>query len=281
MSILGLVGGLVGAGLSIRGAKRQNEMAAQIAERQMQFQREVMQNRYQWQVDDLRKAGLNPILATGLSAGMASGASYQPENEYSGAAAGIISAIGKALAVREQRNKDKLADAQAALLDAQRRDVEAKTSAEYWDRTSGRISAETEYSLAGASETRARAETVRRELDIIPFKLKEAQLNLQKSSAMIQSLHQQIRESKSRQVKNELESKLSEVKRQSEGFRSMVLEGQARLIALEEEGEALGLDVKRADVKGALSPINRWLREYGALDTAAVLFGGRKGGYYR
>ncbi len=281
MSLLGLVGGLVGAGLSIRGAKKQNQMAAQIAERQMQFQREVMQNRYQWQVDDLRKAGLNPILATGLSAGMASGSSYQPENEYAGAAAGISSAIGKALAVREQRNRDKLADAQVSLLDAQRRDVEAKTSAEYWDRTSGRISAETQYSLAGASETRARAETVRRQLDFIPLKLKEYGLNLRKSGAMIQSLQQQIRESKSREVRNHLEAKLSEAKRQSEGFRAMVLEGQARLIALEEEGEALGLDVKRAEVKGALSPLNRWLREYGALDTAAVLFGGRKGGYYR
>lgn len=281
MSLLGLVGGLVGAGLSFRGAKKQNEMAAQAAEKQMQFQREVMQNRYQWQVQDLRKAGLNPILATGLSAGMASGASYQPENEYSGASAGIFSAIGKALAVREQRNKDKLADAQAALLDAQRRDVEAKTSAEYWDRTSGRITAETEYSLAGASETRARAETVRRQLEFIPYRIKEYQLGLQKTSAMIQSLHQQIRESKSKVVKNELEAKLSDVKRQAEGFRSMVLEGQARLIALEEEGQELGLQVKRSEVKGALAPINKWLREYGALDTAAVLFGGRKGGYYR
>lgn len=280
MSILGLVGGLVGAGLSIRGAKRQNQMAAEIAERQMQFQREVMQNRYQWQVNDLRQAGLNPVLATGLSAGMASGASYQPENEYAGASAGIISAIGKALAVREQRNRDKLADAQASLLDAQRRDVEAKTSAEYWDRTSGRISAETQYSLAGASETRARAETVRRQLDIIPLKLKEYELNLKKSGAMIQSLHQQIRESKSRVVKNELEAKLSEARRQAEGFRSMVLEGQARLIALEEEGQELGLKVKRSEVKGALAPVNKWLREYGALDTSAILFG-RKGGYYR
>lgn len=277
---MSLFGSILGAGLSIFGAKRQNDMAAQAAEKQMAFQREVMQNRYQWQVQDLRKAGLNPTLATGLSAGMASGASYQPENEYSGASAAVVNAVNKSLAVREQRNKDKLADAQAALLDAQRRDVEAKTSAEYWDKTSGRISAETEYSLAGASETRARAETVRRQLEFIPYRLKEYQVSLQKSFAEIQSIQQQIRESKSREVRNELEGRLADAKRNAEGFRSMVLEGQARLIALEEEGEALGLAVKRSEVKGALAPVNKFLREYGALDTSAILFG-RKGGYYR
>lgn len=119
MSILGLVGGLVGGALSMRGAKRQNEMALLAAEKQMQFQREVMQNRYQWQTADLKKAGLNPVLATGLSAGMASGSSYSPVNETSGLADAVSSAFDRRLALREQRNRDKIADAQAAVYRAQ------------------------------------------------------------------------------------------------------------------------------------------------------------------
>ena len=37
------------------------------AQRQFQYQREMMQNAHQWEVQDLRKAGLNPILSAGGS----------------------------------------------------------------------------------------------------------------------------------------------------------------------------------------------------------------------
>ena len=53
--------GLAGLGGSLwSSSESAKAVAAQIA-----FQREAMQNRYQWTMQDLRKSGLNPMLAIG------------------------------------------------------------------------------------------------------------------------------------------------------------------------------------------------------------------------
>lgn len=63
-SALGVVGSLVGASM-------QNSAQAQFQAQNYAYQRESLQNRHQWEVEDLRKAGLNPILsATNSSGGM-------------------------------------------------------------------------------------------------------------------------------------------------------------------------------------------------------------------
>lgn len=86
-----LAGTALSSGLSFLGGSSSNKAAQKAAEAQMAFQRESQMNAHQWEVADLRKAGLNPILSANGGAPMASGASYAPTNALAGAA----DAIGK------------------------------------------------------------------------------------------------------------------------------------------------------------------------------------------
>ena len=62
MSFLGdIAGAVIGAGSSIWGANQSNSAAFEMQANSINAQREFMQNRHQWEVEDLRKAGLNPI----------------------------------------------------------------------------------------------------------------------------------------------------------------------------------------------------------------------------
>ena len=74
-----VAGAVVGAGASIAGQYFANKQARGSVNRQIAFQREAYQHRYQWQMNDMRAAGLNPILSysQGPPAGP-SGASYTP-----------------------------------------------------------------------------------------------------------------------------------------------------------------------------------------------------------
>jgi len=88
-SILGSVASAaVGGLLGNKGSKDANKEAAASAREQMAFQKESAQNSYQWAVADMKKAGLNPMLAYQQGGSSAlSGASYRPENTLAGAAA--------------------------------------------------------------------------------------------------------------------------------------------------------------------------------------------------
>ncbi len=93
----GLASGLVSGAVSAFGSIRANKAAEAAADKQMNFQRESAQSSYQWAVEDMRKAGLNPMLAYQQGGSSAlSGATYQPQNVGAGAAGAATSALGAA-----------------------------------------------------------------------------------------------------------------------------------------------------------------------------------------
>lgn len=93
-----MIGGAIVAGASLLGGMSSNKANAKQAALDRQFQRENMMNAHQWQVADMRAAGLNPILsATGGSGAKASGGSSL------GSQSDVITpAVTSALAARRQ-----------------------------------------------------------------------------------------------------------------------------------------------------------------------------------
>lgn len=66
---MGLLSAVVGVAGSLIGARMQNSASSRLMEQSAGYSREGLQNRHQWEVEDLRKAGLNPILSATNSAG--------------------------------------------------------------------------------------------------------------------------------------------------------------------------------------------------------------------
>ena len=92
------IGGLFG----YKGAKKQNIASAQQAQQQMDFQREMSNTAVQRRMADLKKAGINPILAGTKEASTPAGAQAPQVNQAQvalstiGSAAGIANTIAQA-----------------------------------------------------------------------------------------------------------------------------------------------------------------------------------------
>lgn len=113
--IAGIAGPLIGGLASAWGASEANKTSERNTERQIAAQQESVRNSYQWGMEDMRKAGLNPILAYKQGgAGAISGSTYSPQSVggafASGAAQGSSAASS---AIQAQRQETELANIQA------------------------------------------------------------------------------------------------------------------------------------------------------------------------
>ncbi len=79
---MSLLGGLISGGLGFLGQRSANKANSAQAARSMDFQREMAQNAHQYEVKDLIKAGLNPLLSGtgGKGASASGGAQAKIEN---------------------------------------------------------------------------------------------------------------------------------------------------------------------------------------------------------
>lgn len=100
-ALASLAGSGLQAGLSYLGQSEANEQAYQIWQEKRAFDERMFRNRYRYTMEDMRGAGLNPILAYKQGGGSPPTAGlYQPGNELAGAAEAAGSGVSSALAAR-------------------------------------------------------------------------------------------------------------------------------------------------------------------------------------
>lgn len=90
--LIGAVGGLIGASMESDAAEQANALQYQMFKEGQDFNKEVMQSRHQWEVQDLRQAGLNPLMSvtspTGTLSSPAAPAAHKANTAASAAALG-------------------------------------------------------------------------------------------------------------------------------------------------------------------------------------------------
>ena len=112
-------GSIIGAGISAAasylGSRKQASTTSDVNQQQIDWQREAMQNRHQWEVEDLKKAGLNPILSANAGASTG-GAGFHPQvpdymQGYNAMAQNAISALKSIADIENTEANTQVADA--------------------------------------------------------------------------------------------------------------------------------------------------------------------------
>lgn len=137
---LGAVGSIFGANKSAESVNNANEMQYKMFKEGQEFNKEVMQNKHQWEYEDYRKAGINPLLtatsASGTLSTPSSGSMQSAKYDYSGIAQSA--AAFHALDIQNKQAEAQLSNARAAEANAESNKRNADTLAARLDFDSGK-----------------------------------------------------------------------------------------------------------------------------------------------
>lgn len=125
--LMGIAVGGAGSYLQYQGAKEQREADLASAREQMAFQERMSSTAHQREVEDLRKAGLNPVLSANSGASTPVGASIDAQNMMPQLpdVAGIFATAQQIKKVNQEINESK---ARIDLLKSQKRNTDTDTA---------------------------------------------------------------------------------------------------------------------------------------------------------
>lgn len=137
---LGAVGSIFGANKTSESVNNANEMQYKMFKEGQEFNKEVMQNKHQWEYEDYRKAGINPLLtatsASGTLSSPSGGSMQSAKYDYSGIAQSA--AAFHALDIQDKQAEAQLSNARAAEANAESNKRNADTLAARLDFDSGK-----------------------------------------------------------------------------------------------------------------------------------------------
>lgn len=128
---MGLFGDILGSAVGVLGdiwsTDRANDAQFDLQRQSYEYQKESMQNRHQWEVEDLRKAGLNPILSATNSAGgvISTGAGQAAKADVSKALSSVLTAFTNS-AIGQNSIKISNKDADSRRIDAEANMIRAQ-----------------------------------------------------------------------------------------------------------------------------------------------------------
>lgn len=128
-------GAVIGAGAGILGTAMQNSANRGEAAKNRNFQKKMYRHRYQYTVEDMRKAGLNPALAYEQGGGSApSGSSARMEDVGESALSGATRGVATALEMQAVKATIEKTKAETNLTNAQKNQLENESASrtEWW-----------------------------------------------------------------------------------------------------------------------------------------------------
>lgn len=121
-----IAGSALSGGLSILGGLQQQSASAKEAKKNREFQERMYRNRYLYAMEDLERAGLNPILAGQIAGSTPSGSMAQMGNIGEGAARTIAGTASRRSTQKSEKQTRRLQEDQMDLINEQRNNAMAE-----------------------------------------------------------------------------------------------------------------------------------------------------------
>lgn len=204
----GAVGGLAGSLF----ASSQNQASAQAS---MAFQKQVLQNRNQWAVEDLKKAGLNPILAAGATQSTAQGAQSTTENPADSASSSAGQVNAMKIAQQQQKNQDAITASQVQLNSAkaateQEKALEVKQNVIESTARTGIYPAQADNFTSSAESNRANADYLKQQGQESIWRVHKYKSDLLTAEKERDLIAAQVKNANSQTARNAAETRLAQ-----------------------------------------------------------------------